>query len=614
MKKEQYQILDEREHVLKRSARYIGSTKTELELMWVFDDTLGKFINKEVYANKGLNKLFDEILSNSIDEHYRNPEKLNEIIVNIDTNKNIISVKDNGGIPVRKHSEVDVWIPELIFSQLRSGSNFDDTEQRTGAGTHGEGSVLVNIFSKTFNIKTADGINNYDQTFSNNMGDKTEPKITKTDDNYTEIKFTPDLERFGIENLSTVLDCLRMRVYEAAACNSSIKFTLKINGTLDKIKINTFKQFVSLFTSEYFDYEQDGWKVAIGATNTGHHHISFVNSTRTYDGGTHVDMVMNKLLSTLRDHVQKKTKVDIKISDIKNHLFLFVSTIVYNPEWGTQTKEKMVSKKDSFKSEIELPEKLIKKIMKSEIMESILDWVEKKKSADQNKELRELNKKANAKVEKLIDAKGKDRSKCKLFIFEGLSAISATRKLRNAEIVGAYPLRGKFITDIQVSKIKDNVEALGLMQAIGLEVGKEPNNTRYNEICICTDMDHDGNAISSQLINFLATYWPSLFEQKRVLRILTPLYVAIQGKKKELFFSNDELNKFMSKQDINKWEIQQKKGLAALEDAEYDKMLNDPKYEIITLDKDYKLNLEAWFGKDSQLRKNKLSENNKDLN
>lgn len=607
--KETYQLLDEREHVLKRSARYIGSPKSELETAWVFDNDKQQFVHKSVLVNRGLIKLFDEIVSNSIDEHYRNPERLNRIKIEFNLEKNEISVWDNGGIPVRKHQEIDIYIPELIFSQLRSGSNFDDDEDRIGAGTHGEGSVLVNIFSEFFQVETCDGEKSFKQVYTNNMGEKTLVKIGNAKRNFTKITYRPELKRFGLESLSEIIDMLRMRVYEASACNPNIQFELKIDGKKDSVKIQNFKHFIEFFTKDYFSYRQEGWEIGIAPSESGYHHISFVNSTRTYDGGTHVDAVLNQLINDLRQYVEKKTKISITPSQIKNHIQLFVNATVYNPEWGSQTKEKMVSKKDSFLSQIELPESLIKKIMKSEIMASIMDWVEKKKIADEKRQLRSINRKATGRIEKLIDAKSKDRSKCRLYIFEGMSALSAVRKLRDPNKIGAYPLRGKFTNVYKntLAKLTKNEEATNLMNAIGLEIGKKPKDLRYDKICICTDADVDGIAISGLLITFFAKFWPELFEQKKIVRILTPLYIAKKGNQKKAFYSQKEYEDWISKQkSLTGWEIQQKKGLAALEDEEYSNMLNNPVEQVITLDSDYKKSLDAWFGKDSQARKNKL--------
>ncbi len=80
-------------------------------------------------------KLFDEIISNSAD-FSKTPEgaHVNTIKVTVDRTTGAISVYDNGGIPVVKHSEYNEYIPEMIFGQLRSGSNFDDDEDSVTTG------------------------------------------------------------------------------------------------------------------------------------------------------------------------------------------------------------------------------------------------------------------------------------------------------------------------------------------------------------------------------------------------------------------------------------------------------------------------------------------------
>ena len=188
---QKYRKLTDVEHVLLRPGMYVGSTKHKTEEVHIVGDE-NRFVSREVTYNPAFIKIFDEIISNSVDEHRRNP-KLNLIKVIVDQKKNIISVRDNGGIPVLKHQEYDEWIPEMIFSNLKAGSNFDDSEERLVAGTNGVGSTLTNIFSKKFIIKTCDKKNVFEQTFSENMKNRSEASVTPTNKpGYTEITYAPD--------------------------------------------------------------------------------------------------------------------------------------------------------------------------------------------------------------------------------------------------------------------------------------------------------------------------------------------------------------------------------------------------------------------------------------
>jgi DNA topoisomerase-2 len=180
-----YKKLDDISHILQRSGMYVGSIKTHTDEKWIIDED--KLIHKSITYNPAFLKIFDEILINSVDESKREGSKLNTIKISINRETNKISIFDNGGIPVVKHKEHNEWIPEMIFSNLKAGSNFNDDEQRTTSGLNGVGSVLTNVFSKEFNISTCDGKNHFIQTFSNNMRDRTKPKVTKSTELMTEL-------------------------------------------------------------------------------------------------------------------------------------------------------------------------------------------------------------------------------------------------------------------------------------------------------------------------------------------------------------------------------------------------------------------------------------------
>ena len=70
--------------------------------------------------------------------------------------KNVISIWNNGrGIPIEIHKEQNVYVPTLIFGQLLTSSNYDDTQKKVTGGRNGFGAKLCNIFSKKFVVETA---------------------------------------------------------------------------------------------------------------------------------------------------------------------------------------------------------------------------------------------------------------------------------------------------------------------------------------------------------------------------------------------------------------------------------------------------------------------------
>ena len=116
----------------------------------------------------------------------------------------------------------------------------------------------------------------------------------------------------------------------------------------------------------------------------------------------------------------------------------------------------------------------------------------------------------------------------------------------------------------------------------------------------------DGDAIASLLINFLDKFWPELFDQGRIYKVLTPLVVAKKGKEILYFYSNEEYRTWETKNDVKKYDIEYKKGLASLEDSEYEEIIKNPKLFRIKNDPLYRESLKNWFGKDSAPRKEAL--------
>lgn len=614
-----YKKLNEIEHVLLRPGMYVGSTKFQTSTEYVYTESIdkSKFIirKKEITYIPAFLKIFDEILTNSVDESKRN-KSLNTIIVNVSSN--IISIYDNGGIPVVEHKEHKQWIPELIFSQLRAGSNFNDEDDRIVAGTHGYGSTLTNIFSKTFIVKTADGHKQFQQTFSDNMSNRSAVKITDSNKNFTEITYTPDFNYFGLSKIDEDHFLLiKKRVLDIAACNPH----LKIVFNKERFRFKNFKEYADLYvngeteegndsTNDTFYERSENWEICVGYSSNGYETVSFVNSNETKDAGTHVNYIANQLVDKLRILLKKKHKVEIKPSDIRNHLMLFVNTTIINPAFSSQTKEKLITEQKDFGSTHDISDKLVKNVFGSEVVASILDWIQRKKDAELNAKIRKLNKDVSTvKILKLIDAKARThRDQCSLGIFEGDSALSAVRKFRDTQTFGAFPLRGKFlnISEMKTSDIIKNEEVKNLMASIGLKFGERAENLRYGKILFYVDADPDGTSISSLLVNFFYRFWPELFKEGRIFKVLTPLLVAKNKKESYNFYSNEEFDEWCTKNNPQKWNIEYKKGLAALEDSDYKDIIDNPVLLKLEEDQESAKSLDVWFGNNSDLRKDKL--------
>ena len=619
---DKYKSLTDIEHVLLRPGMYIGSVVTENADKWILSGK--KFEIKNVKFNFGFLKLFDEIISNSVDESKRKDTKLNAIKVEVSKENGTIMVWDNGGIPVEMHNKEKKYIPELCFGVMRAGSNFNDDESREGVGTNGLGFVAANIFSKEFRVETADGKNRFTQIYTNNLSKKTKPEITATGSHYTIITYHPDFERFGMTGIDDdTFKLIESRVYEVAGTNPNLKICFNGKNTF----INSFEEYCRMFISDKTDFlfeetKDRKWSVGIAPSNNGFQNVSFVNGVSTWVGGSHIDYILNQIIPDIREKINKKYKTDILPGQIKNHMILFVNATVSNPKFSSQTKERMISDKDSFINPISLTDKFVNQLCKSEVVNLITDWLDQKKAADEKKAERDANKElSKVKVEKLIDCKYAGTSKrnlTSLHITEGDSASTGFRKFRDPNTQALFPIRGKILNvrDAAKEKIRANEEIKGIMSAMGLKFGQSPfvyengklvqDNLRIHEVRILTDADTDGSDIAGLLLNIFAYYWPEMIKEHRVARIDTPILIARQGKKEIKFYYKNDFDEWCCNNDVKKWDIEYYKGLSALEDPDYKDLIQNPNIYYYELDDNALDELDIWFGKDADKRKEKL--------
>jgi len=163
------------------------------------------------------------------------------------------------------------------------------------------------------------------------------------------------------------------------------------------------------------------------------------------------------------------------------------------------------------------------------------------------------------------------------------------------------------VTELPNTRVIQNQEVKDLLVAIGLKMGEEPKNLRYGKILIYADADVDGDSIAGLLMNFFGRYWPELFEQNRICRVMTPLVVVKKRDETIPFYTAKEFETWSAKQkDLSKWDIAYKKGLAALEDEEAKEIVQHPRMFSVSGGPELKPTLDAWFASDPAIRKLKI--------
>lgn len=490
-----YQKLSEIEHVLTRSGMYLGAIHPKTEK--VFVPVNDKMVEQELTYSPALLKMFDEIISNAADEHIRSG-KVDRIDVDLYPLTGEIKVTDNGGIPVKKHPEYDQYIPSMIFGELRTGSNFSD-EDRFSAGLNGLGSKLTSIFSKEFYVITSDGKKKLTQKFEDNLSVKHKPNIISANTNGTIIQYTPDYERLGCELDDDNMKRIEKRVYDVAGCHPKIKVFL--NGKM--IRVNKFKDYVDMYVDSTIEDYNDHWHIAVGANNDDtFKQVSFVNGVDTFNGGTHIDYIANQITSKLRDYIKRKHKIDIKPNNIRQQLILFINCKVNAPMFTSQTKEFMSTDPKDYGTEFEVSDKFINKVIKSEVVQRVLDWAQAQQRQKELAALRKLEKKKKVhKSDKYFPA---TKTKKILIAGEGQSALGGLIPSLGREEIGYFELKGKPLNcfNASVTKFKDNKE-LSELYAILMNEG-------YEYFVCGTDADLDGLHIRLLLASFIMEYVPDM--------------------------------------------------------------------------------------------------------
>jgi len=579
-KKLEYKVLTERDHIRARPGMWVGSTAECSAREWIFDLSTQRMRQATITYIPALVKCFSEILDNAIDEARRHPGDTDSIRVCFDGDS--ISIQDNGrGIPVEIHPDTGTYIPETVFTNLRAGSNFNDDDDQQLIGTNGVGSSCVVVLSTSFKIETCDGKQSFSQVIEGGLLDIGRPTIKSGGRQGTKITFCPDYKFFNLPGLTDGnRERMIKKIVDAAACNPAVKFY--IDGS--RIAIRDFDDYVALYADEFVSDRTDSWQVAISASD-GFEQISFVNSVETYQGGTHIDYVMIQITDRIRELIKRRHKIEIKPADIRNHMRVYISANVNRPKFSSQTKENMISSVKDYKTSWSVPDKMIAKIMKSTIIQSILDWAEARARQEELKELRKLNKdaaKTNPKrVEKFTDAVEKrDRHLCEIYLAEGDSARNSIQSARGKnQLIGSFSLRGKPLNvhDVEAKEIVTNNELANILTITGLQLGepvKSLSDLRFGKIVLMTDQDLDGFHIRSLLMGFFGKFWPELFSLGAIYHFNTPLYMARtnSGAVHE-FFTEDEYEQWA--RSAPKHRADYFKGLGGFDTADFKRFLDN---------------------------------------
>lgn len=632
---ERYNKLEQREHILLRPDTFIGSVEEDTFELWVYDPETKKNVTRVCTIVPGLYKIYDEVIVNAKDHSMRDKTCKNiRITINVKTGEITCFNDGNEGVAVEIHKKYKIWVPELIFGNLLTGENYDDTEQKYVGGKNGYGAKLTNIYSTKFTVEVYDSNVKklYIQHFYDNMSRKDEPIITKMTgkSSYCKISFIPDFKKFGITSYNEdTIALFKKRVYDIAACTANTNVNKSVRVYLDDelINIKNFKDYIDMFYDDEEDeptrkmvYEEpnENWKVCAIFDPDGFKQVSYVNGIYTIHGGTHVQHVTDQIVDYLEKVIGDKDKnIKVKRPQIKECITVFVDSLIDKPNFSSQIKEQLTTKISNFDSKCVLSEDFMKKFAKTGIVEEVLAFAKLKEQSAMKK----INgvKVKNINIPKLDDAHlagTKHSSKCRLILTEGDSA--KTFAINGLQVIGkekygVFPLKGKplNVREQPPKKIMANDEIRHVLQILGLRMDKTYEDKkdflqlRYGGILIIADQDLDGSHIKGLIINFIERFWPALvvhMEYSFIQTLPTPIVKTwltkdIKKAKVNSFYTLSEYNNW-TKKNTN-YKSKYYKGLGTFSHAEAAECFSNYEDKVITYIWDNKATKEIVEGEDS---------------
>jgi len=603
----QYQRKTDKQHILDNPDTYIGSVENVDSQMWVYDDETNKIVLRDIEYIPGLYKLFDEGIVNCRDHVIRmihspllDKKFVTYIETSIDDDGTITMTNDGNGIDIAKHPEYNLWIPEMVFGHLRTSTNYNKDEKRIVGGKNGFGFKLVLIWSLYGRVETIDHTRGlkYVQEYSDNLDTISPPiitKVPKTTKPYTKVSFRPDYARLGVQGLThDMLMLLKKRVYDIGAVTDHSVKKIKVMCNNDIIPVKNFQQYIDLYiggkdtSKRVYESNDERWEYAVALSPTHEFtHVSFVNGICTFKGGKHVDYITSQITRKLCDYIEKKKKIKVNQSAIKEQLMLFVRCDIVNPSFDSQTKDYMNTPFAKFGSSCTVSDGFIERVAKMGVMDTACSLTEAKDNKLAKKTDGSKTKSVRG-ITNFIDANfgGTAQSKdCVLILCEGLSAMSGIVSGLSSEdrnTIGIYPLKGKLLNvrGEQIKKISENKEINDIKKILGLETGKEYESIddvnkylRYGKIMYMTDQDLDGSHIKGLCINLFHSEWASLVKIPGFISFMnTPILRAKKGTQVKLFYNDGEYNQWKESFENGVptgWTVKYFKGLGTSTSAEF---------------------------------------------